>query len=51
MTAGYYKMPAETASEFDKDKFFHTGDIGLLTPGGAIKIIDRKKNLVKLKVC
>jgi long-chain acyl-CoA synthetase len=49
VTLGYYKMPKETAAEFDKDGWFHTGDIGLLTPGGALKIIDRKKNLVKLK--
>ncbi|KAL1522800.1 hypothetical protein AB1Y20_017771 [Prymnesium parvum] len=49
ITCGYYKMPKETALEFDKDGFFHTGDIGLLTPGGALKIVDRKKNLVKLK--
>jgi long-chain acyl-CoA synthetase len=46
---GYYKMPELTASEFGADGFFHTGDIGMLTPGGALKIIDRKKNLVKLK--
>lgn len=43
-------MPKETESEFDSNGFFHTGDIGLLTPGGALKIIDRKKNMVKLKV-
>merc|ERR1712072_425824 len=49
VTAGYYKMQKETEAEFDKDGGFHTGDIGLLTPGGALKIIDRKKNLVKLK--
>jgi len=49
VTNGYYKMPKETASEFGKDGFFHTGDIGMLTPGGALVIIDRKKNLVKLK--
>uniref|UniRef100_A0A7S4IMN0 AMP-dependent synthetase/ligase domain-containing protein n=1 Tax=Prymnesium polylepis TaxID=72548 RepID=A0A7S4IMN0_9EUKA len=49
ITGGYYRMPKETASEFDADGWFHTGDIGMLTPGGALVIIDRKKNLVKLK--
>uniref|UniRef100_A0A7S3B204 AMP-dependent synthetase/ligase domain-containing protein n=1 Tax=Haptolina ericina TaxID=156174 RepID=A0A7S3B204_9EUKA len=49
VTGGYYKMPEQTKSEFDSEGFFHTGDIGMLTPGGALVIIDRKKNLVKLK--
>ena len=49
LTDGYYKMPKETASEFDKDGWFHTGDIGIITPDGTIKIVDRKKNIVKLK--
>eukprot|EP00928_Gymnodinium_smaydae_P014484 TRINITY_DN15315_c0_g1_i1.p1 TRINITY_DN15315_c0_g1~~TRINITY_DN15315_c0_g1_i1.p1 ORF type:complete len:737 (+),score=193.68 TRINITY_DN15315_c0_g1_i1:94-2304(+) len=49
ITAGYYKMPEQTKAEFGADGFFHTGDIGMLTPGGALVIIDRKKNLVKLK--
>jgi len=46
---GYYKMAELTASEYTPDGWFKSGDIGLLTPGGALKIVDRKKNLVKLK--
>eukprot|EP00965_Chrysotila_dentata_P189802 6173519-Pleurochrysis_carterae.AAC.1 len=49
VSLGYYKQPALTAGEFRADGFFKTGDIGMLTPSGALKIIDRKKNLVKLK--
>eukprot|EP00931_Biecheleriopsis_adriatica_P030553 TRINITY_DN18007_c0_g1_i1.p1 TRINITY_DN18007_c0_g1~~TRINITY_DN18007_c0_g1_i1.p1 ORF type:complete len:746 (+),score=178.46 TRINITY_DN18007_c0_g1_i1:83-2320(+) len=49
VTSGYYKMPDKTAEEFDADGWFHTGDIGMFTPSGQLKIVDRKKNLVKLK--
>jgi len=49
VTAGYYKAPELTKGEFRSDGFFMTGEIGMLTPGGDLKIFDRKKNLVKLK--
>lgn len=49
---GYFKMPERTEEDFprhpDGKRWFHTGDIGVVTPSGAIKIIDRKKDLIKL---
>jgi len=49
VSSGYYKMPEQTSEVYHASGFFQTGDIGMILPDGSIKIIDRKKNLVKLK--
>jgi long-chain acyl-CoA synthetase len=57
LSDGYFKMPKETKESYittdgsnpwDAQRWFATGDIGEWTPDGCIKIVDRKKNLVKL---
>jgi len=50
---GYYRMPEKTEEEFFTDcmgrRWFKTGDIGQLEEDGSVKIVDRKKDLVKLQ--
>ncbi|KAI9181787.1 hypothetical protein LWI28_018582 [Acer negundo] len=45
--SGYYKRK-DLTEEVVIDGWFHTGDIGEWQPDGAMKIIDRKKNIFKL---
>jgi len=49
ISAGYYKLPDKTKEDYDEEGYFHTGDIGQFTADGCIQVVDRKKNLVKLK--
>jgi long-chain acyl-CoA synthetase len=48
ISLGYYMMPEKTKEVFRDDGFFETGDIGQYMSDGSIRIVDRKKNLVKL---
>mmetsp|Transcript_23753 Transcript_23753/g.50508 ORF Transcript_23753/g.50508 Transcript_23753/m.50508 type:complete len:736 (-) Transcript_23753:229-2436(-) len=49
VTTGYYMMPEKTKEVYTDDGWFATGDIGQFLADGSIRIVDRKKNLVKLK--
>jgi len=47
---GYYKNDEENEKSFDKDGYFHTGDVGRLYPnlGNGLRVVDRVKEIFKL---
>lgn len=47
ITKGYFKNPEKTAEAFHGE-WLLTGDVGMVLPNGAIKIVDRAKNIFKL---
>ena len=53
ISTGYFKLDATTDEAFYSDsenrRWFLTGDIGEAFPDGTFKIIDRKKDLIKLQ--
>jgi acyl-CoA synthetase (AMP-forming)/AMP-acid ligase II len=46
---GYLNNPEATARTIDPDRWLHTGDIALVDEHGAVRIVDRVKELIKYK--
>ena len=45
---GYWNRADETAKVMTPDGAFRSGDIGLMTPEGYVKIVDRKKDMISV---
>jgi long-chain acyl-CoA synthetase len=43
---GYWGRDDETAKAFTADGYFKTGDVGIMSAEGFIKIVDRKKDMI-----
>jgi acyl-CoA synthetase (AMP-forming)/AMP-acid ligase II len=46
---GYLNNPQATAEAIDPDGFLHTGDVAVVDERGALRIVDRVKELIKYK--
>lgn len=46
---GYWKRPLETQNAFTADGWYKTGDVGVMDKQGVLRIVDRKKELIKVK--
>src|ERR1700722_12892336 len=44
--AGYWNRPDETAKVMTPDGFFKSGDVGIVSEAGYVKIVDRKKDMI-----
>ncbi|MBK5351063.1 AMP-binding protein [Pseudomonas sp. TH41] len=44
--SGYWQKPTANATAFTADGYLRTGDIGIFSTNGLLKIVDRKKDLI-----
>jgi acyl-CoA synthetase (AMP-forming)/AMP-acid ligase II len=49
MMAGYRGAPGATAATIDADGWLHTGDVATVSADGVVHIVDRLKELIKVK--
>lgn len=47
MISGYYENEEATKKAIDKDGWFHTGDVSVISPDGFMEIVDRVKDVIK----
>ncbi|HML06562.1 MAG TPA: AMP-dependent synthetase/ligase [Xanthobacteraceae bacterium] len=43
---GYLNQPARTAETVDRDRWLHTGDVGVIDAEGYVRITDRMKDII-----
>jgi acyl-coenzyme A synthetase/AMP-(fatty) acid ligase len=46
---GYFNRPADTAEVIDGEDWLHTGDLGHYDEDGHFYVVDRLKELIKVK--
>jgi long-chain acyl-CoA synthetase len=46
--SGYWRNPEATAAAIDPDGWYHTGDLGTITPSGMLTFRGRKKDMLAL---
>jgi acyl-CoA synthetase (AMP-forming)/AMP-acid ligase II len=46
---GYFKRPTETAEIIDSDGWLHSGDLGYYDKEGHFYVVDRLKEMIKVK--